>query len=463
MLFNSLEFPLFFLLVWAGFFLLPGARWRQYGLLSASLFFYGYWKWEYLVLLLATSALDFVVAIQVETCTKSSARKAWLSVSLVSNLLILGYFKYALFFARDLLGFPDSEIPEFLKVLLPVGISFYTFQAMGYVLDVYRKRLPATRDFVHFLLFITYFPQLVAGPIERAPHLMEQLRLRQLPDLAENRLLSACSLLVLGFGKKLILADRLSTLVDPVFNHPNQHSLPIWMLAVFLFGFQIYCDFSGYSDIARGISRLFGVELMHNFRQPYLASGFKDFWSRWHISLSGWFRDYLYIPLGGSHTGKIRSLFNLFLVFCLSGLWHGANLTFLIWGAWHGTGLVLERLLIPKHFQSRLWSAFSLLWIWLGWFWFRLNSLDDLSAIGKGISQTPFRLAEFKLSGSVSELTLALAGIAMLWLLDSKWKSLLYNWNRLGPDFRWTTLILSCFLILWFGTFKGQAFIYFQF
>jgi D-alanyl-lipoteichoic acid acyltransferase DltB (MBOAT superfamily) len=271
------------------------------------------------------------------------------------------------------------------------------------------------------------------------------------------------SLILLGFGKKLLLADRLGAMVDPVFNQPQGHSLPIWLLSIFLFGFQIYCDFSGYSDIARGVSRLFGVELMHNFRQPYLASGFKDFWSRWHISLSGWFRDYVYIPLGGSHVGLGRSLLNLMLVFCLSGLWHGANLTFLIWGAWHGTGLVAERVLLPKNVRSRIWALFSLTWIWLGWFWFRLNHLSDLDLIFSSIQDTAFQLSELKLSGSWSELGLALLGIGTLWLLESRWTWLATTWSATQPALRWSLLSSGCILLLWLGMFKGQAFIYFQF
>jgi D-alanyl-lipoteichoic acid acyltransferase DltB (MBOAT superfamily) len=462
MLFNALEFPVFLILVLMGYRFLKTRNQRQYLLLGASLFFYGYWEWTYLLLLLATSGIDFFVALKIGKASSKSGRKLWLMVSLLSNLSILGYFKYAGFFVRSVLGLPQNEMPGFLNVLLPVGISFYTFQAMGYVLDVYRNRLPPESHFSRFLLFITFFPQLVAGPIERAPHLLGQLNaLKGLPDT--QRIFSGLALMAMGFVRKLCIADRLAPFTDTVFNTPENFSLPVHILGLVFFGFQIYNDFAGYSDIARGVARLFGIELMENFRQPYLASGLGDFWRRWHISLSGWFRDYVYQPLGAGSHGSVRTAINLLVVFGLSGFWHGANWTFLIWGAWHGTGLILERFLIPAlkwRFVVRPWT-----WIWVfgGWFFFRISDLSDISRFKQGVLTQPFRWTDFNLIGSWSELSLALISIPLLLVLENQWPTWKLKWEETAIRFKAVAIGSLAILILWIGTFKGQDFIYFQF
>lgn len=462
MLFNSLEFPLFFLLVWGVFSLLPGLRARQMLLLAASLFFYGYWKAEYLLLLLATSGIDYAAAIRLEKSASPSGKKFWLWCSLTSNLGILAWFKYGLFLALNLqhLGLV-RDVPDWISVILPVGISFYTFQAMAYMMDVYRGRMKAERSYLRFLLFIAFFPQLVAGPIERAPHLLGQLN--ALRNIARDKILPAAALIMLGFWKKLFLADRLGVYVDSVFREPAATGAPTILLATMFFGFQIYCDFSGYSDIARGIARFFGVELMLNFRRPYLSPSLTAFWRNWHISLSGWFRDYVYHPLGGNRLGHSQLMFNLLLVFALSGIWHGANWTFLIWGFWHGFGLVAERQLGMEKSGNRLYSAGVMVWVFAGWLIFRAGSLHDILLLLQHLRFSEPLSAILEPMDSKTELLLSLLGIAGLILLEKNTDALGTAFRRIGPVVQSIGLAAALVLLLWLGKFSGSDFIYFQF
>jgi alginate O-acetyltransferase complex protein AlgI len=464
MLFNSLEFPLFLILVLILFHLVKHNLFRQYLLLGASLFFYGYWKWTYLVLLMASSSIDYWAAIQIEQQDDPQRKRFFLLLSLAGNLSILLFFKYGWFIGESFF-ISTANIPSWLHVVLPVGISFYTFQAMGYVVDVYRKRLPAEKSYASFLLFITYFPQLVAGPIERAPHLLKQLK-----DFQQDiciKWMPGLWLVASGFAKKLLLADRLGVYVDSAFNHPNDTTAPQLLMAIFFFAFQIYGDFSGYTDIARGISLFFGVDLMKNFNRPYLARTLADFWRRWHISLSGWFRDYVYYPLGGSREGKWKMYSNLLIVFALSGLWHGANWTFLLWGLWHGFGLVAERMIVgakPKKHPGRLYYLTTLLFVFTGWFLFRVNSWADILIFKQtltGISS--WTMANFNLFHSNSELFLSLACIALLWIWEAIEIKQLFSEKKVSVDIQTLLLVATLFVVLWFGHFKGQDFIYFQF
>ena len=461
MLFNSLEFPLFLGLTMALFYLLRDAGRQRILLLVASLFFYGYWKWSYLFLLMASSGIDYLAALGIDRSKNQGSRRAWLILSLLGNLSILAFFKYSAFFGKAFI-FRDGEVPDWVPVVLPVGISFYTFQAMSYVIDVYRSRMKAEKSWTSYMLFITFFPQLVAGPIERAPQLLDQLNKPFLnPDILPGLILIAS-----GFFKKLLIADRLAVYADAVFNRPDAASAPQLILATLFFGFQIYCDFSGYSDIARGCASFFGVELMANFRSPYAATDLGDFWRRWHISLSGWFRDYLYHPLGGNRQSKARSWLNLFIVFCVSGLWHGANWTFLLWGAWHGFGLVMQRILTPvvkmPVFFSRMLCLF---WVFSGWFFFRVNNLEDAIVLFRKLNpSTSWSGSEINLFHSVSEMSLALLSCLMLLLAERK---SLKEWTEFIQNQKLTvklSLALTAFsLLLWFGHFKGGDFIYFQF
>jgi len=458
MLFNSLEFPLFLILLLLLFSLLKGNRERRLLLLAASLFFYGYWKWTYLLLLLASSGIDFFAAIAIGKSEEQLRKRLFLWLSLAANLGILCFFKYSAFFGKAFF-FESGEVPAWVPVLLPVGISFYTFQAMAYVMDVYRGRMEAEKSWTDYMLFITFFPQLVAGPIERAPHLMEQVKKPFLnPDILPGLILLAS-----GLFKKLVIADRLGVYVDAAFNQPSEASAPQIITATIFFGFQIYGDFSGYSDIARGCASFFGISLMSNFRSPYLATDLGDFWRRWHISLSGWFRDYLYHPLGGNQAGKLRTYFNLLLVFCLSGLWHGANWTFLIWGAWHGAGLILQRIFGGLFRPGLLFSRMlCLLWVFAGWFFFRVNNLEDAALLLRNTAN--WKISNFNLFHSVSELSLALSSIFILMLSEHKslkeYTESIRQWSGL---LRWTALLVCLSALLWLGHFKGGDFIYFQF
>jgi D-alanyl-lipoteichoic acid acyltransferase DltB (MBOAT superfamily) len=345
--FNSVAYALFLPAVVLAYWASP-RRARLPLLLVASYVFYGAWDVRFLALLGFTTVVDYNVARALERVTGTSARRWVLAVSVGVNLGVLGYFKYAGFFVEqfeDLLSQVglDPATPV-LQVVLPVGISFYTFQSIGYTVDVFRRRIPACHDPVRFATFVAFFPQLVAGPISRAQHLLPQLD----PDRHPPRLRqvwSAFGLLLVGLVKKVVLADSLAPMVNRAFAEPGRQGSVALAAAAVGFTLQIYGDFSGYTDLARGSSRLFGVELVHNFRQPFLSRSITEFWQRWHISLSTWLRDYLYVPLGGNRDGPGRTYVNLVTTMVLGGLWHGAAWGFVAWGALHGTYLAVERAL----------------------------------------------------------------------------------------------------------------------
>ncbi len=343
MIFQSLDYLFFFVAVLAAYWLLP-LRPQNALLLGASYFFYGYVHPWYCLLIAATTLIDYTCARALTAIPEK--RKRFLALSLVSNFAILCAFKYLNFFAdafTDLFGVLGFEMSPFtLKILLPVGISFYTFQSASYVVDVYRGQLAARRSVIDYALFVSFFPQLVAGPIERAGHLLGQLEGQRRLDL--DRLRTGLFLMLWGVFKKVVIADNVAVLCNKAFSISDP-TFPIVWGGTFCFCIQIYADFSAYTDIARGTARCFGIEICENFRHPYLARNPADFWRRWHISLSTWFRDYVYIPLGGSRSGPSRVCFNLMATFLLSGLWHGANWNFVLWGGYHGALLVLWRFL----------------------------------------------------------------------------------------------------------------------
>lgn len=328
MLFNSLQFIIFLPVVVLAYYIVPD-RFKSLWLLAASYFFYMCWNAAYLLLILFSTLVTFLCAISLEHFGGSPGkRKLLLILSLVINLSILFFFKYFTFAAENLnsvfrhIGLA-LNVPVF-DVLLPVGISFYTFQALGYTIDVYRGDIPAERNFVQYALFVSFFPQLVAGPIERSGNLLHQLSVPHRADF--SNILDGVYLIIWGFFLKLVLADRIAIFVDSIYG-PGYAEFTGWYvaLAAVLFSFQIYCDFAGYSTIAMGSAKLLGIDLMENFNAPYLSASTPEFWRRWHISLSTWFRDYLYIPLGGNRRGKLRKYLNLLITFAVSGLWHGAN------------------------------------------------------------------------------------------------------------------------------------------
>lgn len=337
MLFNSLQFLIFFPIVILLYYLLPHSK-RWIFLLLASYYFYMSWNPAYIVLILISTLVDYFAAIKMSEQDNINKRKIYLFFSLFANLGLLFIFKYFNFFNDSVrllfqsLGV-NYGVPS-LSLLLPVGISFYTFQTLSYTIDVYRGVTKPERHFGIFAVYVSFFPQLVAGPIERSERLLPQFRVPVIPN--ENNFSSGMKLMVWGFFKKVVVADNVAIIVNQVYNNVNEYQgLPL-IIATFLFAIQIYCDFSGYSDIAIGSARVMGIHLMKNFNTPYFSKSITEFWKRWHISLSTWFRDYVYIPLGGNRVSKPRHYLNLFLTFLISGLWHGANWTFVIWGALHG-------------------------------------------------------------------------------------------------------------------------------
>ena len=342
MLFHTAIFFVFFVIFYLVYLGLRKTGFMNLWLLIASYIFYGWWSPLYLILIVVSTTIDYLAVILME---RSRWKKPWLIVSLLSNLGLLGFFKYAGFVTENInLLFTHSGIPYAIPapdILLPVGISFFTFQSMSYTIDAYRGNLKTEHDFVRFASFVSLFPQLVAGPIERASNLLPQLATP--PKITKQDWWDGMSLFLVGFFKKVALADYLSSYVDPVYESPAGYGASALILATFAFGWQIYFDFSGYTDMARGVARVMGIRLMLNFNNPYIASSLGDFWNRWHISLSTWFRDYVYIPLGGNRGGKARTYFNMFVTMVISGFWHGANWGFLIWGALHAIGRMATR------------------------------------------------------------------------------------------------------------------------
>ena len=342
-MFNSLAFLVFFPIVVAIYFILP-YRYRWALLLAASYYFYAAFALEYVVWLAVSTLISYVLAILIARTPAPARRKALLALSLLSNLGLLFVLKYLTFFNDSLRTLFNQfnilyNVPAF-QALLPVGISFYTFQVLSYTIDVYRGKIEPERHLGIFALFVSFFPRLVAGPIERGGHLIPQFHVNH--EFSASRVSSGLRRILWGMFKKVVIADRLAMYVDAVYNHPTDHQgLPV-VLATYFFAIQLYCDFSGYSDIAVGAARVMGYDLVENFKQPYSSSSIADFWRRWHISLSNWFRDYLYIPLGGNRVPEWHRYANVLIVFVASGLWHGANWTFVLWGALHGLYYLLE-------------------------------------------------------------------------------------------------------------------------
>ena len=347
MLFNSVEFIFFFLIVFFSYWFLfnKNLKFQNLLILFSSYFFYAWWDWRFLSLIIISSLTDYLVGLQIEKSNNKIHKLRALKFSLIINIGILVVFKYYNFFIDNFtLLLDDLDIDSnltLLNIILPVGISFYTFQTLSYSIDIYNGKINANKDIISFFAFVAFFPQLVAGPIERAKNLLPQfLKERKFNyDFA----ISGCRLILIGLFKKMVIADNLSVVVDAIYANPTDFLGFPSLIATIFFAFQIYCDFSGYSDIAIGIARLLGFKLMTNFKTPYFSKSLTDFWRNWHISLSSWFKDYVYIPLGGGKMSEKRIYLNIMITFLLSGFWHGANWTFIIWGAIHGIGLILEK------------------------------------------------------------------------------------------------------------------------
>lgn len=479
MLFNSMQFCVYFPLVVGLYFLIPRS-WRWAWLLTASYAFYMAWKPGYVVLLWFSTVLDYTAALQIGKSKTLKARRAWLAATLSSNLGMLFFFKYYNFFSDSLgalaaqtgwtLQLPHSEF------LLPIGISFYTFQTMSYTIDVYRGVLPPERHLGRFALYVCFFPQLVAGPIERAKDLLPQMALAR--DFDYTRATDGLRLMAWGFFKKMVIADRLSMVVEHVYRDPGHQSGPALAIATLCFAYQIYCDFSGYSDIAIGAARVLGVRLSMNFNRPYAAASIAEFWRRWHISLSTWFRDYIYLPLGGNRVSGSRWALNILAVFIISGLWHGANWKFLIWGMIHGLCVLAERAIVRTlpaiaRLPRALKVATTFAIANFAWIFFRADSLSDawlvLTHLPRGWSvllAPEFWMRSIKTLGlPPAEMLFALTAVLVCELVQFAHSRVpLQPWIRTRPvTLRWAIYVVLFWTLFLGGIFRQTEFIYFEF
>lgn len=481
MLFNSFHFVIFFVIILAAHFSMP-QRHRWLLLLAGSCYFYMAFVPAYILILGLSIVIDYVAGIWIEDAPPAR-RKFLLTVSIVANVGLLCVFKYFNFFNANLEAIAQALHWNYgvkaLSIILPIGLSFHTFQAMSYTIEVYRGHQKAERHFGIYALYVMFFPQLVAGPIERPQNMLHQFHGVQRMEV--DRWRSGLKIMLWGLFKKVVVADLVAPVVNNVFGAPTQFSGPILILATVFFAIQIYCDFSGYSDIAIGAARLLGYDLMTNFAQPYFARTVSEFWRRWHISLSTWFRDYLYIPLGGSRGTAPRRYLNLLVVFAVSGLWHGAAWTFVIWGVFHGCCLVLSQALAPARqvcartlglarlpglmaWAQTLWVILLVL---IGWVFFRAESIADaLHILTHAHVIRNFRGHElFALGLPRFEMVLALLMIGTVmvvdWLLLRRTGFVVELWERRA--FRWACLMGCFFSVVFFGVFDKVQFIYFQF
>ncbi|MBI2515863.1 MAG: MBOAT family protein [Opitutae bacterium] len=466
MTFNSAIFVLFAAVFFAFWPLARRTdRTRYVYIIVLSLFFYGWWDWRFVPLLVGTGLVDFYAALLMSRFP--AHRRTFLIASLISNLGVLGFFKYANFFASNLnglaslFGFEGHAAPA-LSIVLPVGISFYTFASMSYTIDVYKRHMKASEDVWHFLAFLSLFCHLVAGPIVRAYTLMPQMTQVRRPDEAMRW--EGTKLVIFGFFKKVVIADNLALTVNTAFAGDSTGGAIFWWTIVTMFAFQIYCDFSGYSDIARGLAKWMGYDFLLNFNFPYSSIGIRDFWARWHISLSTWFRDYVYIPLGGSRRGFWSGIRNMWITMLLSGLWHGANWTFLAWGAVHAAYLMIERLTLwPEKLQASgraggiVGWAVTIVLVWISWVFFRAETLAHAIEVIGGM----FRFADLNVPIPASVFAFLLLGIffeGALRACPKQWPNL----SRLDPW--WKPAVLAGLItICIFMRGAGQTFIYFNF
>ncbi len=472
--FNSISFLVFIVLFFSTYIYLKGKA-RLYFILISSYFFYGWWDFRYLGLIIISTSIDYFAGIKISREETEQKRKTFLAISVIANLLILFIFKYFNFFAFNFvkilnhLGFHRDFVT--LKVLLPIGISFYTFQSMSYTIDIYRKKIPCEKNYAVFATYVAFFPQLVAGPIERAASLLPQIKQLKKPSPLQIR--EGMSLIIWGYFLKVFIADNLSRVADYYFLDMNfkRCSLEI-LIGLLAFTFQIYGDFAGYSKIARGISKLLGIELMQNFHHPYFAGNPSDFWRRWHISLSTWLRDYLYISLGGNRKGNMRTIRNLMVTMLLGGLWHGASWLFVLWGFYHGTLLVGHRLFnkavgrlikTSRIIKTCSWITMFTLTVY-SWLIFRSANLEQF-----------FYMQKYLFSGFClpsDEHALGRILVYSFWLIIFSLVVLLVDWRqeKRGTEYvflfnNFKDYIAAAILLVFIVMFGGQsnAFIYFQF
>lgn len=499
MLFNSFAFgiflPLVFVLYWS-IFNKKDVKLRNLFLLIVSYVFYGWWDWRFLSLIILSSLQDYLIGNYIhklnlqeegtenETSLKEiqKKKKLWLWVSIVVNIGFLGFFKYFNFFAdslANLFGLFNVQLSDItLNIVLPVGISFYTFQTLSYTIDLYYKKTKPANDWIQFFAFVSFFPQLVAGPIERAKNFLPQFETLKKPDYFAFR--SALILITWGFFKKLMIADRLAVLVEHVYENPNMANGFPMLLAVIFFAFQLYLDFSAYTDIARGCAKLLGFDLMLNFNRPYLATSFSNFWKRWHISLSSWFMDYVYIPLGGNRKGNARTKINLLIVFAISGLWHGASWNFVIWGLLNALFLIaLDPLFgwnkkkdpeFVEKFTTRIFKSIIIFSAWaISLIFFRAKDFSTAIAGFKNLSLDNLdKVVDYGLSNAELKfsffLLIFLIFIEIMW--EKKGEILENKFFKYSGFVRWATYIILVLSIVYFGQYgtgNEHSFIYFQF
>ena len=486
MLFNSLHFLIFFPFVTAIYFVLPH-RYRWVLLLAASYYFYMVWRPIYALLIVGSTLVDYYATIWMEHSDSERNRRLYLFLSLFTNLGILFAFKYLGFFTEVINGFTQNDF-DVIYLILPMGISFYTFQTLSYTIDVYRREREAEKHLGYFALYVTFFPQLVAGPIERSSRLLPQLKKKY--DFDYQRTVEGLQRMTWGFFKKVVIADNLAIAVNHVYGNVEEMSGLTLLVATGFFAYQIYCDFSGYSDIAIGSARILGIDLMENFKRPYFSTSIREFWSRWHISLSTWFRDYVYIPLGGSKKGPIRTYVNILLVFLISGLWHGASWMFIIWGGIHGVYSLYER--VTEKYRVRLWKSlkldgtrfqWSVQWsitmaiALFSWIFFRANELNSAIVIINTVLDSLLDLSVIEsfrdaiLSQSLNlgigpfRLLILVISIIILEIIqifqESYQDKAMKIWSR--EIYRFGLMQMLIIWILLFGQFGLQEFIYFQF
>ncbi len=488
MLFNSLQFALFFPIVTILYFLFPhGKRWLL--LLVASCLFYMAFIPYYIAILFVTIIIDYLAGIYIEKEERPKQRKLYLIISILSTCLVLFVFKYYNFFIGNINEvarlFHWNYSVKVLNIILPIGLSFHTFQSLSYVVEVYRRNQKAEKHFGIYSLYVMFYPQLVAGPIERPQNVLHQFYEKH--EIDYNRIAGGLKLMAWGLFKKVVIADRLSQMVNKVYGNTHGYTGTPLIIATIFFAFQIYCDFSGYSDIALGSAQVMGFRLMTNFNKPYFARSISEFWKRWHISLSTWFRDYLYIPLGGNRVGKSRWYFNLFITFLVSGFWHGANWTFVIWGGLHGLYLILsilnekvrhgfnKALNIGQHSTIMKWMDRIIVFILVdfAWIFFRANSFADAKYVithmfsfdfSHGIGQA---LKGKMYSAGMEPVEFLSSALLILFLLvfeSMEHSSRDFEMVNKRPAFvRWGIYYIILLAIMFFGAFNDSQFIYFQF
>lgn len=482
MLFNSIDFaiflPIVFIVYW--FVFNKDIKAQNLFIAIASYVFYGWWDWKFLSLIFFSTLVDYTVGLQLKKAEAPHKRKALLWVSIIINLGFLGVFKYYNFFIDNFVSafsFFGGEIsPNTLNIILPVGISFYTFQTLSYSIDVYKRKLEPTSNFVDFAAFVSFFPQLVAGPIERATNLLPQFYKKRTFDYYNA--VDGLRQILWGLFKKMVIADNCAQFANTIFNNSESYNGSTLVLGAIFFAFQIYGDFSGYSDIAIGTARLFGFKLMRNFAYPYFSRDIAEFWRRWHISLSTWFRDYLYIPLGGSKGGVANKIRNTFIIFIVSGFWHGANWTFIVWGALNAI-YFLPLMLLNKNRQNfeivahdkilpsfreflSIWVTFSL--TVLAWIFFRAENIGHAISYISGI----FSASIFEFPNVDGTAKMLKIGLLLILFISIEWagrrdeyalEKTGYKWK---PVYRWT-VYYTLILLIFFFTGEEQEFIYFQF